>query len=111
MRIPSRPHSSAATREHLLGLARSLGVALEVLGVVARVGGRVASECVWSTYLNGRIAWRIASTDGVGASARSMCVRISFTICGSDSRSSFDSATRWSSRTGEKPAGSMCSRS
>ena len=56
-------------------------------------------------------AWRIVSTEGTGDDARSMCVTSSFTMSGSDSRSSRASLSTWSSRTGEKPAGSMVSRS
>src|SRR3990167_7554451 len=70
-----------------------------------------ASAWVWSTYWYGRMACRIASTEGVGAEARPLCVSNSFIICGSDNFLSFASLSKRSMWMGEKPSASMCSKS
>ena len=70
-----------------------------------------ASACVWSTYVCGRIACRIVSTDGAGAPERSVCVASSFTICGSDSAGSCARRFTYERPTGVRPCASIVSRS
>src|ERR1044072_1863012 len=45
-----------------------------------------ASAWGWSTYLCGRIACRMVSTDGEGAPARRMCVVGAFALFGAEGR-------------------------
>ena len=90
--------SRAATAAEACSASRSSGIP-------------TASAWVWSTYLKGSTACRMASTDGVGAEARVMLVRSSLTISGSLSRGSAARRTAGASRTGANPSASIVSRS
>ncbi|MEZ4581965.1 MAG: hypothetical protein R3A10_10060 [Caldilineaceae bacterium] len=56
-------------------------------------------------------AWRIVSTDGLGADARVMAVRSSLAMRLSESSSNSASRSTAAWRTGAKPARSMVARS
>ncbi len=70
-----------------------------------------ASAWVWSTYLNGTMAWRIASTDGDGAAGSIVPIRSSRAMSVSERAVSLLSASSCRMRTGANPAGSMVARS
>jgi len=70
-----------------------------------------ASAWVWSTKANGMIAWRIASTDGVGADGSVIAARWARTMSPSPSAGSSAIRRSASSRTGANPAASIVLRS
>jgi hypothetical protein len=70
-----------------------------------------ASACVWSTNLNGMIAWSIPSTDGLGPLGSSIAERVIRTISVSESSPSVARLRSTSGLTAVKPDRSMSRKS